>query len=332
MVEQFSTQVIVAGGGPAGATIARLLALRGWCVTVVDPGMHRTDRLEVLSPSSMPVLEDLGLAEILDDAAISRSCLGIKRCWGGTKMVFDEFLRHPGGVGFVVDRSCLDTRLRELARTAGVTFVQGKVVGIVKKEKIFDVEIRTQGGKMLISADIAVDASGRSSAVARRLGARLLTTEHLIAERVFVERTADRPPEASWLDIENHDANWSYTVSGPSGRKERWVIYRGEDRFRSFGPQRTNASAAHLSQAAGDCWLAVGDAASSFDPITSQGLVNALSTALVATGAILSSGGVTQAAASTYSNAVMATFNHSERGRTAVYGALAAAPRSLESD
>ncbi len=83
-----------------------------------------------------------------------------------------------------------------------------------------------------------------------------------------------------------------------------------------------DASSALLSQAAGDGWIAIGDAAASFDPVTSQGLMNALSTALVAAGAILSPGGLDGAARSVYSNAVAATFRYSEAGRSRVYDAL----------
>jgi flavin-dependent dehydrogenase len=66
----------------------------------------------------------------------------------------------------------------------------------------------------------------------------------------------------------------------------------------------------------------VGDAATSFDPIASQGLANALSTALVAAGAILSRRGLDEEACAIYSGAVLATFRHSEANRLAVYQAL----------
>jgi flavin-dependent dehydrogenase len=73
-----------------------------------------------------------------------------------------------------------------------------------------------------------------------------------------------------------------------------------------------------LSSAAGDRWVAVGDAVTSFDPVTSQGLVNALSTALVASGAILSSSGSAEQF-QTYSAAVAHTFAFSEVGRAEAY-------------
>jgi flavin-dependent dehydrogenase len=47
-------------------------------------------------------------------------------------------------------------------------------------------------------------------------------------------------------------------------------------------PRRVDAGGARLDHAGGDGWLAIGDAAMSFDPISSHGLLTALSTGLAA--------------------------------------------------
>ena len=52
----------MAGAGPAGATIARLLAAKGRHVVLVDPGHLRMSRLELLAPPALGVIEALGLA------------------------------------------------------------------------------------------------------------------------------------------------------------------------------------------------------------------------------------------------------------------------------
>ena len=68
----------------------------------------------------------------------------------------------------------------------------------------------------------------------------------------------------------------------------------------------------------GEGWIAVGDAASAFDPIASQGLFNALSSALVVCGALISPdrSSVTERL---YSDAVAAAFVWSEAARSKVY-------------
>ena len=72
--------------------------------------------------------------------------------------------------------------------------------------------------------------------------------------------------------------------------------------------------------------MAIGDAVMSFDPVTSQGLFNALSTALVAAGACLSPKRFDGNIACIYSAAVAETFRFSGSGRAKVYRTLANTP------
>ena len=116
-----SADILVAGAGPAGATIARLLALQGRRVMLVDPGARRIDRLEIVV-AGVPAAwsKRLGIAHLLHDMSIARPCLGIRRRWGTTETEIDDFLRRPGGRGFVIDRMLFDEALRGMAMDAGV--------------------------------------------------------------------------------------------------------------------------------------------------------------------------------------------------------------------
>ncbi|TBA52712.1 NAD(P)/FAD-dependent oxidoreductase [Rhizobium ruizarguesonis] len=316
-----STQVAVVGAGPAGATIARLLALGGRQVVLIDPASSVTSRLEILAPSSLSVIEALALTELLDNPSVVLPCAGIRRRWGASFTELDDFFRHPGGQGFVVDRAGFDARLRALAREAGVLPLSARATAVRGTQEGVEIEVSKSASTQKICAPIVVDASGRPSIVARRLGARRIVTERLVAERRFAERCEDPPSGPAWLDVEAFAKSWDYALSGPDGRREKWTVYRGHGRTGKIGP-RVNASSSCLSSAAGNGWIAIGDAAAAFDPITSQGLVNALSSAIVAAGAIISPEGLSQQAASVYSEVMAATFANSERGRSAVYGAL----------
>ncbi|MGH2941842.1 MAG: hypothetical protein ACRDLN_03565, partial [Solirubrobacteraceae bacterium] len=53
-----------------------------------------------------------------------------------------------------------------------------------------------------------------------------------------------------------------------------------------IGPATTAAHGARLTPACGDGWLAVGDAAVAFDPLSSQGILNALVTAQLGAAAV----------------------------------------------
>ena len=127
------------------------------------------------------------------------------------------------------------------------------------------------------------------------------------------------PDRASWLDYQSEGANWSYRIRGPNGRAQTWRVGRFGKATGTKLLARVDASAGILSKAAGHNWIAVGDAASSFDPITSQGLFNALSSALVAAGILSSPEGLNASSARFYSDIVGKTFANSELQRLKVY-------------
>jgi flavin-dependent dehydrogenase len=317
--------ILVAGAGPAGATIARLLARNGRRVVLVDPGTRHVERLEIIAPAACRAIDALGIAPLLDDVSIARRCPGIRRRWGTTQTETEDFLRMPGGRGFVIDRRPFDEALRQAARGGGVKFIAGRVVGARRGAGAMVATVQSGSAASEIAAGLLIDATGRPSVVARRMGARRLICERLIAERQLVETPPVSEPNAPWLEVESdvsRPGQWSYEVSGPNGRRECWAIYRPEQHAIAHSRLRADASSALLSHAAGDGWIAIGDAAASFDPVTSQGLANALSTALVAAGAILSPEGFDEAAGRVYSDAIATTFRHSENGRVKVYAAL----------
>jgi flavin-dependent dehydrogenase len=312
--------VLVVGAGPAGSCIARLLALRGRQVLLIDPLGPHHGRSEVVAPMALRLLDAGGVASMLEDSIVSRRCLGIKRVRSDSIIATDEFFRYPGGGGYVVDRSRFDEKLRKSATDAGAKFIQGRLKGVKYRQGSFQSIIRTGSSMMTACSDILVDATGRPALVGRRLGADRIVSETLLATR------RDDSDELSsvgtgpvWLQIQGSAERWSYHIAGPDGRRQIWEIAKRKSKKGT--PHVMDASSARLSRAAGERWVAVGDAAASFDPITSQGLANALSTALVAAGAILSPRGLDMEAADIYSDVVGSTFDNSERGRAKVYAA-----------
>jgi flavin-dependent dehydrogenase len=320
----WDTEVVVGGAGPAGATIARLLAGHGKRVTLVDPETRPAKRLEIIAPSAHRIIEALNLSPLLEDPTIARPCLGIRRRWGTATTEMDDFFCRPGGQGFVIDRSSFDDRLRARAIEGGAEFVRGRIVVVSRHAGTMIARIETAAGRVTVQADVIVDASGRASTVGRRMGSRRLRSERAVAERHGPVRIQGDSEEPVWLEVQGNELGWSYQILGPCGRHESWTIHRSRMPAGTRSSFFTDASSAYLSPAAGLYWLAIGDAASAFDPITSQGLVNALTTSLVAAGALLSPSGLDEHACRIYSSAVHQTFCNSETGRTAVYDALAA--------
>lgn len=321
---QRSADYLVAGAGPAGLTVARLLALRGRRVVIVDPGLKNGARLELLAPAALDTVAALGLMNLLDDSAIARPCLGICRRWGVDEPEYEDFFRHARRSGYVVDRARFDAALRASAVAAGAEFVSGRVADI---EPDGGIRLAIDDGvaETTILAGTLIDASGRAAVIARRKGARFSIRERMIAE-LTEETFASGADTPAWLDVEKDDEHsWSYRIRGVDGREQSWRIRPAGSGTTPDAIRRVDASASMLSEMAGDGWIAIGDAASAFDPIASQGLFNALSSALVAAGALLSAGGLNTTSAKFYSDAVTAAFLWSEAGRSGVYNAATAA-------
>jgi flavin-dependent dehydrogenase len=317
-LQQFRAEFIVAGAGPAGLTIARLLSLKGRDVIVVDPGPSAAGRLELLAPAALATIDAIGLSALLSDRTIARPCLGIRRWWDSHGPDHEDFLRHPRRTGYVVDRTRFDQSLRKAAAAAGVKFVKARVTGLDEG----GVRLATSGGvaEGLTFCGTIIDATGRAAMVARRKGARIAFRDRRVAE--LREETSIKSGTAAptWLDVRNYDdTSWSYRIDGTGGKAQVWRIRSAGTAPAPGAIRCVDASASILTEMAGEGWMAIGDAASAFDPIASQGLFNALSSALVAAGALQLSGRLTGGTARAYTGAVAAAFLFSEAGRSKVY-------------
>src|SRR5262249_19326750 len=180
-LETLHADCLVVGAGPAGSTVARLLALKGRGVIRADPGSLAVNRLELLAPASLSTVAAVGLQPLLDDPAVARRCLGIRRTRGSGEQDYEDFLCHPYRVGYVIDRARFDERLRAAAVAAGVTFCRLRASGLTADA---DVNFRAtdSSATTVVCADVIIDATGRAAAIARRKGARVTARDHMVAE------------------------------------------------------------------------------------------------------------------------------------------------------
>lgn len=312
--------VAVVGAGPAGAVSSYLLANAGLRVVLMDrlrvPAWRPT---EMLAPAVLPLLHGLGLADELENPSFgARSAIGIRRSWGGLEVV-DDFIFRPGGHGYFIDRRKFDTALRKRVASAGAdSFFGYRVERAERSGGRWFIRFSGDAPVATICARFMVDATGRAASVARRIGAIRRTSDRLVA---IVDHTMAKAVRG-WLTIEACSDGWRYCADGDA------VIVCDATGGRRGRNTAFDASSAWLQTAAGEGWVAVGDAACAFDPIAGQGLFQALASGCAGAEAISAWFDGTPSALDDYSFKVRATWFRTEGER---YGVYASEMRWLDS-
>lgn len=265
--------MVVHGAGPAGSATAIHLARAGARVVLYDRGVVGPGIGESLPGAAAPLLAELGLGTPPGVASA-----GTLSAWGTDGLAIADPLVFPYGGGWSLDRPAFDAWLRARAVEVGVELRQD--------------EPPTAGWR--------IDATGRKAALARSLGARRRYTDKLFAfhQRFSPERTGDEPR----LLVETVPDGWWYSARLPSGDRvvlfltdrdlaptgRSWFLHRMLEtrwlsatlahwRYLPSGPFRgADARSGITEPVCGPGWAAVGDAAFTADPLTSQGIADAL--------------------------------------------------------
>jgi len=309
------------GGGPAGAIAALVLARASRRVLLLDKSRDGEFKIgESLPPAAMPLLRDLGLWERFV-ASEHLPSFGNLSAWGSPFLQSTDFIFDPNGHGWHLDRARFDALLRDQAREAGVGV--RSATSLLRQEwdpdeGLWRLNLVGTEGKVEARCRRLVDASGRRCVVARRQGVRRLADDALTAIYAIFQQAdgASNPDQDSRTLIEAAPDGWWYTARLPSNR--RVAVYHSDadllpastllapEGFMAMiertahvsgcltahgytmlaVPKATPAQSARLERFSGEGWLAVGDAALSFDPLSSQGIMTALFAGLVAGQAI----------------------------------------------
>jgi flavin-dependent dehydrogenase len=311
-------EVAILGGGPAGCATAialRRLGIEGVVVVEAD-GYERVRLGESIPPDSRVALERLGVWPGFVDGG-HEPCLGSCSAWGDGALGYNDFLFNPHGHGWHLDRRRFDAFLAVEAVAAGAELATGCTFKGAERPAggAFELRLaRRGGGPTTVRARFVVDATGRRSSFARSMGARQVFHDRLTYVAAFMRR-----PSASVLTrltmLEAVEYGWWYAARLPGERlavavasdpdlvksarlhtSEGWLAGLGATRHLArelagcrIAGNRVLARVAPsfvLDRSAGNGWLAVGDAASACDPISSQGIHNALNDGLRAAEAI----------------------------------------------
>ena len=300
-------QVIIIGGGPAGAATALTLASRGIKTLILEAAACVQTKVgETLPPNVTPLLRTLGLDSYLKEPD-HLSCYGNQYIWGGEAVQEKLFIYHTHGNGWHLDRQKFERQLYQLTQDQGVNWrFNCRLLGVEQDiHNHWQLTVDGSGKRDTLKSCFLVDATGRTSKLARCLG---IEREHY-DRLVGLACPYQIHPEHSlphYTYIEAVENGWWYAALLP-GNRLMTVFMTDADllakpmldigsywnalkRTRLIGPLVPDdlrpdpnhrniarpASSSHLRRIFGESWLAVGDAAFAYDPISSYGLASAL--------------------------------------------------------
>jgi flavin-dependent dehydrogenase len=287
MPERFDAAVI--GSGPAGAAVALSLVRQGFRVALFEATAFEGERYgETLPPEINPLLRELGVFNEFRAAAPLESP-GLISVWGGA-CEQQDYLCNPHGPGWQVNRNRFDAMLCRRAVEAGAVCFQSCRPQVSQLEEVWRV------GE--IEARLLVDATGRNGLRIEGADAERETEDRLLAIVLRLTRAGGMAHDLRTY-VESAPDGWWYSAPLPQGELIAmfftdcdWYTRQGillEEQLiaPSLTQSRLNqcevvsthtvyAPSSCRKVIAGPSWLAVGDSASCFDPLSGSGIVKAL--------------------------------------------------------
>ncbi|MGH3751137.1 MAG: tryptophan 7-halogenase [Pseudonocardiaceae bacterium] len=316
--------VIVVGGGPAGSTVSGLLSKWGRRVLLLEKEKFPRYHIgESLLPGIMPVIEQLGATQVLEELGAIRK-YGVSLLWGANPepwdVRFDEVDGAPYHYAYEVKRAEFDNLLLTHTRRLGTTVIEEANV----REALFEGD-RCTGVRYSpvhsddvidVHAPFIVDASGQAKLMGRRFDTVSWHSDlkNLAAWTYFQGGIRYPGQKAGNVVIENRPPGWFWLIPfsdntcsvgyvapikeyAASGVKPAAMLYQRIDESQEI--KRLLTGAVEVSQVrtakdwsytcermSGPGFVQVGDAAAFIDPLFSTGVVLAMASASSAASAI----------------------------------------------
>ena len=306
---KIETDILIVGGGIAGC-IAAISLIDTHTVTLIDKLEEPKERIgESLAPAAQRILKELQLLEPLQryQDSLYIQNLGMQSYWGSEQVHIVDHLRNPDGLSKSLDRKGFEKFLRKSAVERGVQCIwPAKLHNSSLDDTTWNVVITSDLHKeQHIQAKFIIDATGRQSHFARSQGVQRIHRDKLIACWVTLPATQ----ENKMSTITASENGWWYSAVVPhhkrviafqtdsdlidrstfkdlnsflelskSNTQIATLLDRNRDEITFHGVVAANST--QLEKVTGQQWVAIGDAAISFDPLSSQGMFNAMANAI----------------------------------------------------
>ncbi len=296
-------KLLVVGGGPAGLSAAAYATQ--WCesVTLVEarPQGQLRQAGEHLPPAGLAELAALGLADVIGDSRHDRSP-GVRSLWGTAAAVDKDYFLAMPSYGLNLRRELFDETLVRRARQRSVNLLFScRLQQFTWSGGTYDATIQHPGGVRSLQADAVIDATGRRAVAARSLGAQRVRHDELLGLVGRIEGC--QVAEIGRVHVEAMEDGWWYGVTlsdnsllatfmtdALSARRHAgggvglWTRRLRQSTLlaplaRGRLPESIDVFDAATQMLEGelpDTFLAVGDAATAYDPLSSWGITKSI--------------------------------------------------------
>ena len=319
--------VIIVGAGPSGSSCSMHLSRKGLKVLLLDKEHFPRDKVcgDGVSSKSVSMLRELGLIE--DIESLPHMKIPGLELTSPDGTCVDIPLREKHGIheyGYCIRRRVFDDAVFQCAKKHATRTIEGFTVKELKKEsadgtdRVIGVKGGSVEGVLEFRSSVVVGADGYNGVISRELGVRQADPAHLFVSvrgyfrgvkdlkpRIEIHFLEETVPGYFWifpvekdvtnvgvamtvedvrkrrinprnqlLDILNKNPSMASRFSGSTlidGSLKAGMIPCGSGRVKSYG----------------DGWLLIGDAASLADPLTGEGIGNALYSGKLAAETIL---------------------------------------------
>src|SRR3989440_8849423 len=306
--------VVIVGGGPAGASAAIHLAGRGARVLLAEQKRFPREKLcgEFISPECLEHFERLGVMEQMTEAGGAAVAETVFYSRSGRRVsVPSDWFGSAGAYALGLSRAEMDARLLKRARETGVCVLEEAIASglLMDNGRVRGVRLKQNGRTLEFSSLITIDATGRSRQLARRVEregrsrrSAMIRRAPLVAFKAHLENARGnasrceiyfyRRGYGGLSRIENGLSNLCFIVSArdvracrsDAGRVMREVVMSNARARETLGDARPACEWLAVSldgfgrrALAPACGLiAIGDAASFIDPFTGSGVLMAL--------------------------------------------------------
>lgn len=295
--------VLVIGGGPAGALISLKLSEAGYCTVQVGRNGGNSRRPnEILSPQLLRTLSGHGLPIPPD---IGTRCRGVLSLWHQESPDFHDYELIACSPGLSVSRFNFHQYLLESIKSKGVNIYDGALLKFRKNiyQKGVSIPIEHNGGTIIVNPEWIFDATGRiglldrQSKISRQYHDRLFAfhcdfIRNRYLDCLILEATAD-----GWWYVPPSDDERTqlvfltdFDLLPKNAEQRRNIILKSfieslllqdlaVEQPNFLDIKGTDARVSRLNHFELGRWVPVGDQAFSLDPLSGNGISTAINSA-----------------------------------------------------